>query len=100
VSGAALDGGFLWSFLLSGVYAGSRGAAVDALKAADRIWAGTVEGGFILDSECISRIIKLESKQKTKAEDGDIRLPMQPSLFEKWQVHKIFFWPSPFNGGN
>jgi hypothetical protein len=41
-------------------------AAVDALEAADRIWAGTVEGGFILDSECRSRIIKLDSKKKKK----------------------------------
>jgi hypothetical protein len=30
-------------------------AAVDALEAAHRITAGTVEGGFILRSECIPR---------------------------------------------
>jgi hypothetical protein len=41
------------------------GAAVDAFEAADRMRAGTVEGGFILRDECISRIIKFDSKQKT-----------------------------------
>jgi hypothetical protein len=40
------------------------GAAVDAFEAADRMRAGTVEGGFILRDECISRIIKFDSKQK------------------------------------
>jgi hypothetical protein len=40
-------------------------AAVDAFEAADRMRAGTVEGGFILRDECISRIIKFDSKQKT-----------------------------------
>jgi hypothetical protein len=42
-------------------------AAVDAFEAADRMRAGTVEGGFILRDECISRIIKFDSKQKQPA---------------------------------
>jgi hypothetical protein len=42
---------------------GGWGAAVDALEAADRTAA--VEGGFILRDECISRIIKFDSKQST-----------------------------------
>jgi hypothetical protein len=47
-----------------------------SFAAADRIWAGTVETGFILDSECISRIIKLDAKQKTnRSEEG----PTSPS---------------------
>jgi hypothetical protein len=39
------------------------GTAVDAFEAADRMRAGTVEGGLILRDECISRIIKFDSKQ-------------------------------------
>jgi hypothetical protein len=39
-------------------------AAVDAFGAADRIRAGAAEGGFILRDECISRVIKFDSKQK------------------------------------
>jgi hypothetical protein len=40
-----------------------RVAAVDAPEAADRTKVGMVEGGFILRSECISRVIKFDSKQ-------------------------------------
>jgi ABC-type sugar transport system substrate-binding protein len=40
---------------------------VDAFGAADRIRAGAAEGGFILRDECISRVIKFDSKQ-TKTE--------------------------------
>jgi hypothetical protein len=36
-------------------------AAVDAFEAAERMREGTVEGGFILRDECISRIIKFDS---------------------------------------
>jgi hypothetical protein len=43
-----------------------RGAAGDALEATDRNRAGTVEGGSILESECTSRVIKFDSKQKTR----------------------------------
>jgi hypothetical protein len=39
-------------------------AAVDAFEAADRTAVGMVEGGFILRDECISRIIKFDSKQE------------------------------------
>jgi hypothetical protein len=38
-------------------------AAVDAFGAADRIRAGAAKGGFILRDECISRVIKFDSKQ-------------------------------------
>jgi hypothetical protein len=38
-------------------------AAVDAFGAADRIRAGAAEGVFILRDECISRVIKFDSKQ-------------------------------------
>jgi hypothetical protein len=41
-----------------------RVAAVDAFEVADRIRAGTAEGGFILREECISRVRKVDSKQK------------------------------------
>jgi hypothetical protein len=43
-------------------------AAVDAFGAADRIRAGAAEGGFILRDECMSRVIKFDSKQ-TKTEE-------------------------------
>jgi hypothetical protein len=39
-------------------------AAVAVFGAADRIRAGEAEGGFILRDECISRVIKFDSKQK------------------------------------
>jgi hypothetical protein len=38
------------------------GVAVNALEAANRTRAGMVEGGFILKSQCISRVIKFDSK--------------------------------------
>jgi hypothetical protein len=38
-------------------------AAVDAFGAADRMRTGEAEGGFILRYECISRVIKFDSKQ-------------------------------------
>jgi hypothetical protein len=41
-------------------------AAVDAFEAAGRIRAGVAEGGFMLRAECISRIIKFDSKQTKK----------------------------------
>jgi hypothetical protein len=47
-------------------------AAVDAFEAADRMRAGTVEGGFILRDECISRIIKFDSKQLEWWVPGDV----------------------------
>jgi hypothetical protein len=52
-------------FLLSGGEWGEGVAAVDAPEAADRTKAGMVKGSlsFILRSECISRVIKFDSKQ-------------------------------------
>jgi hypothetical protein len=53
-------------FLLSGGEWGEGVAAVDAPEAADRTKVGMVEGGFILRSECISRVIKFDSKQTAR----------------------------------
>jgi hypothetical protein len=70
-----------------------RVAAVDAPEAADRTKVGMVEGGFILRSECISRVIKFDSKQtnkKTKysaAENGG-----QPAIkinHDYYQLHRL-----------
>jgi hypothetical protein len=49
----------LFSVFVFGVWV----AAVDAFGAADRMRAGAEEGGFILRYECISRVIKFDSKQ-------------------------------------
>jgi hypothetical protein len=49
--------------LLSGGEWGEGVAAVDAPEAADRTKAGIVEGGCILRSESISRVMKFDSKQ-------------------------------------
>jgi hypothetical protein len=51
---------------------GSRVAAVDIPEAADRTNAGMVDGGFILRSEFISRVMKFDSKQTLAAK----RLPV------------------------
>jgi hypothetical protein len=48
--------------LLSGCEWGEGVAAVDAPEAADRTKAGMVEGGCILRSESISRVMKFDSK--------------------------------------
>jgi hypothetical protein len=57
-----------------------RVAAVDAPEAADRTKVGMVEGGFILRSECISRVIKFDSKQNKTNNWFSFSKPL--SLFE------------------
>jgi hypothetical protein len=56
--------------------------------AADRMRAGTVEGGFILRDECISRIIKFDSKQ-TKTNQLQIRIPILQDGFEDIGAYRV-----------
>jgi acyl CoA:acetate/3-ketoacid CoA transferase alpha subunit len=43
-----------------------RAAATEQDLLRGKLRAGAVEGGFILRDECISRVIKFDSKQKNK----------------------------------
>jgi hypothetical protein len=66
-------------------------AAVDAFEAADRIRAGVAEGGFILRAECISRIIKFDSKQTNKQTYGALWGLLGPEYMS--------FYPAGSGGG-
>jgi hypothetical protein len=57
---------FFFSNFVCFLFGGTGVAAIDSLEAADGTKAGMVEGGFILRTECISRVIKFDSKQKNK----------------------------------
>jgi hypothetical protein len=55
---------FILRFICFLLFGGERGKGLSQLMSQrDRTKAGMVEGGFILRSECISRVIKFDSKQ-------------------------------------
>jgi hypothetical protein len=66
-------------------------AAVDAFGAADRLRAGAEEGGFILRYECMSRVIKFDSKQNKKIPHR--LLPMSLVVFLHWLSNRVVTAP-------